>query len=138
MSEKQNDQLECILVLRMRKSEGAQGWISEYYVKGKKSDSTVSRLFQHPGNYFSYHLSNPTPFSTLPLVVHSLKHPLFLSVQSFPPCLQVKILIYYLDITGPFLSVSSIKPFIVAHKLTFKLVFYCTTLYPPSVNVLLF
>lgn len=99
----------------------------------------MARLFQPPHNKFSYHLSSPTLFSPLPLVVHSLKHPLFLSVNSLPPCLQVKILIYYLVVIGPFLSVSqSIKPFIVAHKLNFKPVVYCITLYPPSVNLSLF
>lgn len=99
----------------------------------------LARVLQPPGNQFSYHLSNPTPFSPLLLVVQSLKHPLFLSVNSLPPCLQVKILIYYLFVIGPLLSVSqSIKPFIVAHQLNFKPVLYCITLCPPSVNLSLF
>lgn len=55
-------------------------------------------------------------------MVHSLKLPL---------CLQIKILIYYLDVTGPLLSASSINCLLtVAHKLTLEPVFHHTTLYP--------
>lgn len=74
--------------------------------KGKEWFSIIKWLDYFNILVTSFHtpsLTPPSPFSYVALVVHSVSIPYF-----------------YLFTPGPLLSASNIKPFVVAHKVTFK------------------